>query len=227
MAKAGLYGLFLKFGGAALIMIIIAVLASFLVTVTHEDAVYYLERKSAIKLTNPKPGALYAVNERRILGSYLCELEVENDDVVRAESPRRYAFYNQAGILLPALTELNTGLVAEDKNLQDLSADGAFHRRWYVREDVLTGSGRAIKKNCEKEVLQAIDNGKKVCRVDAVMIRHGDGAPYAVKFNNHCIVKCPEEKTGCSQREEFPQLDDVAWTTRLKHELDLISGGPA
>jgi len=216
--------LILRFGGAALILACVAVIMSFFVTVTHEDAVYYLDRKSAIQLLNPKPAALYAVDEQRIFGNYLCEYQIEDGDIFE-ESPRYYEFYNQAGMLLPSLAAFNTILVGGGENAQDWSGNGAFYRQWQVRDFTFISSQRPIKKNCARNVTQAIDSGKKVCSLDAVMIRHDDGAAYAVKFNSFCLVKCAEDSTSCHP-EEFPPLDDVAWTTRLKHQLDLITGGP-
>lgn len=218
--------LVLRFGGAALILAFVAIVMSFFVTVTHEDAVYYLERKSAIRLSNPRPGALYAVDDQHIFGNYLCEFETKDGDLIGTEaSPRYYEFYNQAGMLLPSLAALNTTLVGGGEDSQDWGENGAFYRKWQVLEVTFIGSHRPIKENCQENVTQALNNGKKVCSIDAVMIRHNDGAPYAVKFDNFCLVRCAEDGTPCHP-EEFPQLDDVAWTTRLKRQLDLITGGP-
>ncbi len=126
--------LVLRFGGAMLILACVAVVMSFFVTVTHEDAVYYLDRKSAIQLLNPRPAALYAVDEQRIFGNYLCEYEIEDGDILVEESPRYYEFYNQAGLLLPSLAALNTILVGGGENAQDWSVNGAFYRQWQVRD---------------------------------------------------------------------------------------------
>jgi hypothetical protein len=225
--KAGGHGLILRFGGATLILACVAVVMSFFVTVTHEDAVYYLDRKSAIRLSNPRPGALYAVDGQQIFGDYLCEFEAENGDIIGAEaSPRYYEFYNQAGELLPALAALNRILVDNDKSLQHQGENRTSYRKWQVRELTFINSLRPIKKSCELNVIRALDQGKRVCGINAVMIRHDDEAPYAVKFNNSCLIKCAENGAPCHP-EGFPHLNDAAWTTRLKHQLDLITGGPA
>ncbi|GGO83321.1 hypothetical protein GCM10011348_26810 [Marinobacterium nitratireducens] len=223
--KAGWRSLILKFGGAVLILAMIAVIASFFVTVTHEDAVHYLGRTSASQLSTLHPGALYAVDDHRILGSYLCEYAVEEGDIIEAP-PRHYEFYNQAGVMLPFLAALNTSLWGGTETSQDWGESEAFYRKWEVREVSFISSRRPVKKICEQRVVQALNSGKKVCSVNSVINRLGDNAPYAVQFDNFCLIKCNSDDSTVCRPAEFPQLDDIAWTTRMKGRLDLITQSP-
>ena len=75
IVTASRHSLVLMSGRATLILVFVAVVTSFFVTVTHEDVLHYIGRKNAILLSNPEPGALYAVDDQQIFGNYLCGCE--------------------------------------------------------------------------------------------------------------------------------------------------------
>lgn len=193
----------------ALMAIFTAVVVSFICTLSHKDVLYYLKRTNANPLSNVKPGALYAIDDNRVHGSYLCEFEVREGDVEET-GPQSLEFYNQVGKLLPMLASLGGFEVANN----------AFTRTWYYKELTFTNDRRPIKSACESFVKQAMESGKKVCPINAVMLRPKDGTIYAVKFHDQCLTpNCAD----CSSVDRPSHLIDAHWTTRLKGLLGVIT----
>lgn len=218
-----LRGVFILGGGITLVVVILSIVVSFFVTVTYQDAVLKTEHISARKLTDPRPGKLFEIVDGKILGRPLCNLVLTDSDISGRDKIYRYKFSNVIGRVVAFIVNINSAVSERKKPEVQPSNTALFERVWVAQEIyVQSFSQKQIDPACERDVFTALESGAKVCTVERAIVSTDTTNVFAVGFKKMCLVTACQEKNNNCQINNFDISEDVKWTTKLRHALDLI-----
>ena len=206
--------------GALVLTLVTFTLVTLLGSVTHADAVGYLEGIDADKLTRPLPGQLYVVSPEGKIEQQLCQIEEFEFDIDRLSGR---TFVNRLGETVPGVLRIAAPYLQPDQpGEQQLGISYRLEWRSIDREfatvdHLILGMKRILEKpGCDEAIKQTLRSGLEVCQLIEVL-RERTGRPLAVRFHTHCLALRPD-----GGPRPLPALQAGSFWTGIKLGLGLV-----
>jgi hypothetical protein len=159
--------------GALVFTLVTFTLVTLLGSVTHADAVGYLDGIDADKLTRPLPGQLYVVSPEGKIEQQLCQIEEFEFDIDRLSGR---TFVNRLGETVPGVLRIAAPYLQPDQpGEQELGISYRLEWRSIDREfatvdHLILGMKRILEKpGCDEAIKQTLRSGLEVCQLIEVL----------------------------------------------------------